>query len=295
MVASIIALHLIITASFLINRPDRPDPFSVGGQHQLALAAQLLAAAPSTERPRLLADLARAYPQLELESLPAEAAPAATETNHPALHGLIRHLGSNYRVFALPPNQHRIGVVLPDGAVISANIPVQMRPPFWGGPWMMTLLFAVISVTLLGLWAARALAAPLSSFAKAAEDFSLNGADAALPERGPEEVRAVARALNRMRERITGLIDDRTKMLAAISHDLRTPITRLRLRSEFIEDESQRGRMLADLDQMRSMLEAVLSFLQNNRRIGIDDADRHRKLAAARRRPVRGHGTQGQL
>ena len=70
-----------------------------------------------------------------------------------------------------------------------------------------------------------------------------------------------------MRERITGLIDDRTRMLAAISHDLRTPITRLRLRSEFIEDEAHRGRMLADLDQMRSMLESVLSFLRNDRKL----------------------------
>src|SRR3979411_136434 len=70
-----------------------------------------------------------------------------------------------------------------------------------------------------------------------------------------------------MRERITGLIDDRTKMLAAISHDLRTPITRMRLRAEFIEDKAHRSRMLADLDQMRSMLEsmplvAVASTLQ---------------------------------
>jgi signal transduction histidine kinase len=132
---------------------------------------------------------------------------------------------------------------------------------------MMTLLFAVISVTLLGLWAARALTAPLSSFARAAESFSLNGAAAPLPERGPEEIRSVAKAFNRMRERITGLIDDRTRMLAAISHDLRTPITRMRLRSEFIEDEAHRGRMLSDLDQMRSMLESVLSFLRNDRKL----------------------------
>ena len=152
--------------------------------------------------------------------------------------------------------------------MISANVlPDRPRPPFLGGPWMMTLLFAVISVTLLGLWAARALTAPLSSFAKAAESFSLNGGAAPLPERGPEEIRSVARALNRMRERITGLIDDRTKMLAAISHDLRTPITRMRLRSEFIEDEAHRSRMLGDLDQMRSMLESVLSFLRNGRRL----------------------------
>jgi signal transduction histidine kinase len=132
---------------------------------------------------------------------------------------------------------------------------------------MMTLLFAIISVTLLGLWAARALTAPLSSFAKAAESFSLNGATAPLPERGPEEIRSVAKAFNRMRERITALIDDRTKMLAAISHDLRTPITRMRLRSEFIEDDGHRSRMLHDLDQMRSMLESVLSFLRNDRKL----------------------------
>jgi signal transduction histidine kinase len=132
---------------------------------------------------------------------------------------------------------------------------------------MMTLLFAIISVTLLGLWAARALTAPLSSFAKAAESFSLNGAAAPLPERGPEEIRSVAKALNRMRERITTLIDDRTRMLAAISHDLRTPITRMRLRSEFIEDDMHRSRMLRDLDQMRSMLESVLSFLRDDRKL----------------------------
>lgn len=269
--ASIIALHAIITVSFLINRPDRPQPFSQGEPHQMEMAARLLGTAPSAERPRLLDDLARAYPQLGIEGLPPLTTPAATEPNASAdpgfLHALKHHLGDGYRVFALGSDARRIGIVLPDGEVVSAKISWPPRqPPFWAGPWIMTLLFAVISVTLLGLWAARALAAPLSSFARAAENFSLNGAAAPLSERGPEEVRAVARALNRMRERITTLIDDRTKMLAAIGHDLRTPITRLRLRSEFIEDEAQKSRMLADLDQMRSMLEAVLSFLQNDRR-----------------------------
>jgi signal transduction histidine kinase len=269
--ASIIALHAIITVGFLIARPDRHDPFGPGEPHQLEIAAKLLGTAPSAERPRLINDLGRAYPDLGLESLPPQATTTSIEPHgaidHGFLHGLMHHLGTGYRVTALGGNEHRIGITLPDGETIAANIPAQGRqPPFWGGPWIMTLLFAVISVSLLGLWAARALAAPLSSFAKAAESFSLNGAAASLSERGPEEVRAVARALNRMRERITTLIDDRTKMLAAISHDLRTPITRLRLRSEFIEDEAQKSLMLADLDQMRSMLEAVLSFLQNDRR-----------------------------
>jgi signal transduction histidine kinase len=152
--------------------------------------------------------------------------------------------------------------------MISATLlPDERQRPLWIGPWIVTLLFAAISVTLLGLWAARALTAPLSSFARAAESFSLNGGAAPLPERGPEEIRSVAKALNRMRERITTLIDDRTRMLAAISHDLRTPITRMRLRSEFIEDDVHRSRMLEDLDQMRSMLESVLSFLVNDRKL----------------------------
>jgi signal transduction histidine kinase len=269
-VTSVVALHLIITASFLIHRPDQPDPAFDRGHAQLAAAAQLLGAAPASERPRLSADIARAFPMLGIENLAPGPTPRAGEPEGVNLHGLHRRLGSFYRIFSLPPDgdTHRLGIALPDGAMISANLlPEPRRPPFMGGPWMMTLLFAVISVTLLGLWAARALTAPLSSFAKAAESFSLNGSAAPLPERGPEEIRSVAKALNRMRERITGLIDDRTKMLAAISHDLRTPITRMRLRSEFIEDETHRTRMQGDLDQMRTMLESVLSFLRNDRRL----------------------------
>jgi signal transduction histidine kinase len=232
------------------------------------MAAELIGSAPAPERPRLMADLARTFPQLDLRQLAKDGASAGEGPDRPGLQRLARHLGSDYRLFTLAAgtSESRIGIALPDGAMISARMPPERGPPFWGGPWMMTAMFAVISVTLLGLWAARALTAPLSAFARAAESFSLNSTDAPLPERGPEEIRAVARALNRMRARITALIDDRTRMLAAIGHDLRTPITRLRLRSEFIEDEAHRLRMLADLDQMRSMLEAVLSFLRNDRR-----------------------------
>jgi signal transduction histidine kinase len=269
-VASIVAIHLILTAIFLIHRPDQPDPQSDRGHSQLVAAAQLLGTAPAAERPGLFADIARAFPQLHIQLLAASPVAAASEPDSPDLRSLRRRLGSGYRIFPLGHQEdtHKIGIALPDGTMVSAKILPGLRPrPFWIGPWMITVLFAVVSVTLLGLWTARALTAPLSSFAKAAENFSLNGAAAPLPERGPEEIRSVAKALNRMRERITTLIDDRTKMLAAISHDLRTPITRMRLRSEFIEDDAHRSRMLDDLDQMRSMLESVLSFLRNDRKL----------------------------
>jgi signal transduction histidine kinase len=269
-VVSIVAIHLIITMTFLIHRPDQPDLTIDRGHSQLAAAVQLLAAAPATERPRLFADIARTFPQLNLDSLPAGPVPAATPSDGLDLRILHRRLGSSYRIFLISRGEdsRKIGIALPDHTMVSATIQTdQWQRPFWSGPWMTTLLFALTSFTVLGLWAARALTAPLSAFAKAAESFSLNGAAAPLPERGPEEIRSVAKALNRMRERITTLIDDRTKMLAAISHDLRTPITRMRLRSEFIEDDAHRSRMLGDLDQMRSMLESVLSFLRNDRKL----------------------------
>ena len=268
-VASIIALHLIITASFLIGRTDRAEPLP-DCAHQLADAALLLSGAEKSEWPRLLADVTRAFPKAKIEVLASDAAAIATGGEDEHVRNVRRHLGHRYEVVALTAQDgmHRVAVRLPDGTMIAGRVEDAPRPPrFWGGPWMITLLFVLISVTTLGLWAAYALAAPLSSFARAAENFSLDGAAAPLPERGPEEIRSVARALNRMHERITRLMSDRTRMLAAISHDLRTPITRLRLRAEFIEDEVSRKRMLADLDQMRAMLESVLSLLRNDRKV----------------------------
>jgi signal transduction histidine kinase len=273
-VVSIVLLQAVITVIFLLNRPDR-DRLGPGGDPGAALSAsaQLLGAAEEAERPALLAHIARAFPQLDIRNLAADAVPAspAAIEERGAISHHLRHLGRGYRVFPLAPADdpgRRIGIRLPDGTAISASAqPDHPPPPIWRGPWMTALMFAVISLTLLGLWAARALTAPLSSFARAAESFSLERDAAPLPERGPEEVRSLAKALNRMRKRITELIDDRTRMLAAISHDLRTPITRMRLRSEFIEDEIQRSRMLADLDQMRSMLESVLSFLRDGRKL----------------------------
>ncbi|MBR0784257.1 ATP-binding protein [Bradyrhizobium iriomotense] len=268
-VASIVALHLILTVSFLVSRPDRADP-PPDSAHQLADAALLLNGAEASERPRILADLARAFPKAGIELLAPGTVAAGGDSEGQHLHNVRRHLGHHYKVLALAPQggQHRIAVELPDGTMVAGRVePSPHGSRFWGGPWMMTLLFVLISVTTLGLWAAYALAAPLSSFAKAAENFSLDGGAEPLPERGPEEIRSVARALNRMHERIARLMSDRTRMLAAISHDLRTPITRLRLRAEFIEDEGNRKRMLIDLDQMRSMLESVLSLLRNDRKI----------------------------
>ncbi|MFD0936625.1 ATP-binding protein, partial [Methylobacterium trifolii] len=137
-----------------------------------------------------------------------------------------------------------------------------LHPPRQGAI-IFTFVFLGLTLALLSVWATRALTAPLARLAGAAEAFGTRDDHAALPQAGPKEVLAVSRALDRMRARVRRLIDDRTQMLAAISHDLRTPITRLRLRAEFIEDEHARTMTLRDLDQMNGLVEAALSFVRD--------------------------------
>ena len=117
-------------------------------------------------------------------------------------------------------------------------------------------------LALLSLWAAKRLAAPLTRFAEAANQFTVDGLHHELREEGPFEIERAARALNEMRARIKSLVDDRTRMLAAVGHDLRTPITRLLLRAEDIVDPALRRQFIADLRNLGGMLESALSFLR---------------------------------
>ncbi len=130
-------------------------------------------------------------------------------------------------------------------------------------PFMWLTAFSII-IGLIAFWGVRGSTAPLSVFASAAERLGVDVNAAPLPERGPSEVRRAAHAFNNMQTRIKRFIQDRTQMLAAISHDLRTPITRLRLRAEFIDDDAQRKKMLIDLDEMEAMISATLTFARDD-------------------------------
>jgi signal transduction histidine kinase len=124
---------------------------------------------------------------------------------------------------------------------------------------------AFIVMTLLGaimiVWAVRTLLVPVRTLAMAAEHLGRDVVNAPrLPERGPSEIVTAAVAFNTMAARIRRFVEDRTFLLTAIGHDLRTPITRLKLRAEYMEDEEQRLKMLADLDEMEAMVAATLAF-----------------------------------
>ena len=131
------------------------------------------------------------------------------------------------------------------------------------GAFLFTLALTAALLIVFLLWAARAITAPLARFAAAAQDFALDRDPSPLPEEtGPYEVRTASKALNQLQSRVRALVDNRTRMLAAMSHDLRTPITRMRLRVEFIDQNETRELMLRDLDQMDRMVRAALSYLR---------------------------------
>ena len=117
-----------------------------------------------------------------------------------------------------------------------------------------------VAVIVIVAFTVRRLTRPLHDLAVAAEQLGTGGDAGRLKEAGPPEVRSAVRAFNAMQERLTRFIRDRTAMLAAISHDLRTPITSLRIRAEFIEDEENRNRVIQTLDEMQRMVEATLAF-----------------------------------
>ena len=140
----------------------------------------------------------------------------------------------------------------------------EAEPPDPNDP-LRVAAWVLVTVTVLALvlLAAQVTARPLSRFADAADRFGRDVNAPPLPETGSPEVQRATRAFNRMQERLRRYLDDRMMMLAAISHDLRTVLTRLKLRAEFIEDGEQREKADADLDEMRAMLESSLMFARD--------------------------------
>jgi len=153
-----------------------------------------------------------------------------------------------------------ISLQLADATWLNFAAVDQVTVPAWSHQSVALIAIMLIAVIALSILGIRRLTAPLGTLAQAAERLGRDVNAPRLTERGASDVRKALRAFNNMQERIQRFIEDRTRMIAAISHDLRTPITRLRLRAEFVEDPEQQARMLADLDDMETMIQSTLSF-----------------------------------
>lgn len=172
---------------------------------------------------------------------------------------MARHMGW---APASAPEGIMVQVELDDGswAVFRYHLP----PELLDWPWRLLIGLGVLvaAVALVSIVAVRWLTRPLSALARAADELGRDLQHAPLPETGPLEVRRAARAFNEMQRRLARFVDERTRILAAISHDLKTPITRMRLRLEQMREGALRDRFEKDLDEMQTMVQSSLDLMR---------------------------------
>ncbi len=275
LVASLVVVQV---AGLTIHALDRLDVLRLAQARDISVRAmglfQVVALTPPEHRASLLAAQVAGH----------GAAAARLETGPPASMGppasldLQQLLRVNMRLVPMPLSQRPREIVI-DGGPQQGNVAIGLRladghwldvrfilPPL--RPWhsqtfLVAFALMTVAAAALSIWAVRRMVAPVGTLAAAAERLGRDVAAAPLPEDGPTEVATAARAFNVMAARLRRFVTDRTFLLAAIGHDLRTPITRLRLRAEFIEDEEQRRRTLADLDELEAMVSATLVFARD--------------------------------
>lgn len=153
-----------------------------------------------------------------------------------------------------------LAVQLNGGAWLNTVYSKPIANAVWTEQSAISLAITAVILSAIGIFVARRIARPIRRLAVAAEALGRGEAVPPLPERGPDDIRQMTEAFNLMQARLQRFVDDRTRMLAAIGHDLRTPITSLRLRAEFVSDPELQERMLATLDEMQTMTEATLAF-----------------------------------
>lgn len=155
----------------------------------------------------------------------------------------------------------KFSVRMPDGQWLNGVNKRMVQPTVWSTTATWSLVTSVLMVALAAFYISRRISRPLRHLADGADRLGRGENVPPLDAgRGPEEVRRATHAFNAMGERIRRFVDDRTRILAAVSHDLRTPITNLRLRVELLEEGEAKSRMLETLDELRATVEATLSF-----------------------------------
>ncbi|MEN8167772.1 MAG: ATP-binding protein, partial [Pseudomonadota bacterium] len=155
-----------------------------------------------------------------------------------------------------------VQVQLQDGSWVRFERGVSEQLFDWPARLLIVLAVLLVSVILLSLIGVRSIIRPLRELRQAAEGLGKDIRQSPLEETGPAEVRDTAKAFNTMQRRLKNYIEDRASILAAVSHDLKTPLTRLRLRTDLMDDEELRTKTQKDLDDMESMVSATLDFMR---------------------------------
>jgi signal transduction histidine kinase len=269
------------SSGFGVISPNRNQGMQAG---KIALMIRIIASSPRSERQRLIAVLTEPEMQVALDAPPISSATDRVSGENldwlrqliqMQLDGVAPPVVVSARRLPLAADQPAdlhpsepalpeglVEVALPDGQRMSIRLPAS-SVRFGMLQFLGVVLFAAI---IVAFWTARRLAGPIREFAHAAERLGVDLTAPPLVVRGPQELRMAIVAVNRMQDRLRRFLEDRTQMLAAISHDLRAPLARLRLRAELVADGEQQAKMFDDLEAMNAMIDSTLAFARDEAR-----------------------------
>jgi two-component system, OmpR family, sensor kinase len=185
-------------------------------------------------------------------------------------------IGAN-RKLESDPHLALISMQLSDDSWVNVSLFARMTPQTGNHGTILSTTLMALGVIGISILLVRWMTQPLRIFSDAAQRLYRGTETVSMPEEGPREVRELASAFNDMQTRIKTLIDDRTHALAAVSHDLRTPLTRLRLKTEDIADPALGNAIRSDLGEMEAMIDQTLAYLRGDRS---DEEFRQLDLAA---------------
>jgi signal transduction histidine kinase len=251
------------------------DTNAIDRAEQLVLSVDAL---PAASRESFL----RTLPRIGLRANVNKRLNARKIANSGYAVSLSERLGSSFKVFSLEldpdtcpkppferyvnrPSCELIGVELHDGSNLRLQVfgPRNPTPPPVRPDFLFDLLLFLISIAVLALIISRMTMRPLKILAQAATDLGQDINRPALKEQGASEILQATRAFNAMQSRIQQHIQQRTHMLAAITHDLQTPLTRLRLRLEKVGDTELREKLIGDLSTMQMMVKEGLDLARS--------------------------------
>lgn len=265
LLASVMLLHvagLLVFRSSLEHAAQATDEDYAA--QLIAAGVRVVGAVPDSERVAAAAALSRKG--LDLEWKPsASLVPDWSEGNHFRVHLatlLPRPLAAGVVAIEDAEGVFHGEVSLGGGSLAFRVDFGSFHPPAAPRVFAYTTVVALLIAAAAG-WLVHGLGRPLRRVAQAADAVGLNG-PTTVGEDGPAEVRRVARAFNRMQARIHRLVEDRTLALAAVSHDLRTPMTRIRLDAETLSDARLRDRLDTALDEMDAMIDSTLAYVQGD-------------------------------
>lgn len=269
LVAALVAANAV--ALVLAGRErDRLDVAAREGREVARIVALVpaLDGAPEREARRIAREASTRLAEVRIDRRPAVDDPG-TDLRARALTARLAEAlpGREVRV-RIGPQRWRRGEGMPD-VVLSVALDggrwlnvVTVTPPMPDGArvFLMVVLLSLVATLAAGLWFIRQMTRPLATLADAARTAARGDHSVRVPVAGPREVRAAAAAFNEMQAQIEGFEADRMRTLGAVGHDLRTPITSLRLRAEMVEDDDLRQAMVRTLDEMAVMAQGLVSW-----------------------------------